>query len=91
MVKTKKNQNANNTQPTSLAAGRTGGGRRVLARSEREDAGPRGGDVDVETAVSGAGGGQETALHQSLPVPVVQALVAPPGLGEDQLEVARGV
>lgn len=80
MVKTKKNQNANNTQPTSLAAGRTGGGRRVLARSEREDAGAGGGDVDKEAVISVTGGGEEPTLHHPLPLPVVQALVTQPRL-----------
>ena len=89
MIMREENKNKNETLPTSLVPGRTGGGPRVLPRSEREDAGASGWDVDINVVISLTGGGQQPPLHHSLPLPVVQAMVIQSGLRENQLEVAR--
>ena len=83
-----KNNKTKDTLLTSLVAARTGGGPRVLPRSEREDARAGGGDINIDVVSCLTAGGQEPSLHHPLPVPVVQTVVTQSWLREDQLEVA---
>ena len=78
-----KNNKTKDTLLTSLVAGRTGGGPRVLPRGEREDTRAGGGDINIDVVGGVTGGGQEPPLHHPLPLPVVQALVTQSWLRED--------